>query len=165
MKGANGTVLNCLAALKSHQDIDEVDKTTIGTMTKISGASTIRNALAHLKKEGYITVNGKMVSITDKGMDEADPSAFDNFRLPTSNDEKHEQVKKDLTKSECLVFEELKDGRVRLKEEVRVKLEFSKNSTWRNLLAGLVKKQVAEYPDSKSIQLTKAMFPIVPRPE
>ena len=165
MPGANDTVLNCLAALKSKYDMNEVDKTTLGTMTKIQGASTIRKALSKLKKDGCIDVDAKMVSITDKGMGQADTSTFDNFKVATNNDEKHEQVKEELNKNQIAVFDALKDGRVHDKEEIRVRLDFPKNSTWRKLLASLINKQILEYPDPKSIQLTQAMFPIVPRPE
>jgi DNA-binding IclR family transcriptional regulator len=37
-------------------------------------------------------------------------------------------------------------------------------STWRNLVASLVKIGVAEYPSRTSIRLTEKMFPVVARP-
>ena len=164
--GANATVLNYLAAMKSKYDINEVDKTKLGALAKIKGASTLRKALAYHKQNGNIEVVGKMVSITKKGMDEADTTEFDNIKIATTNDEKHEQVKEGLKKKQIELFDAMKDGRVYAKETLRLKLNMENNSTWRKLLASLVNLKIAEYyPDSKSIRLTDGMFPVVPRLE
>lgn len=165
MPGAADTILNYLAAMKAKFNQDEVDKTKLSGLTKIKGASTIRNALAKLKKEGLITVEGKMVVITSKGMDKADTSAFDHIKVPTTNQEKHDIIREELNKKQREVFDALIDGYSKNKEDLRDQLSMEKNSTWRNLLASLVKIKVAEYPTKTTIRLTKDMFPVVDRPE
>lgn len=162
---AKDSILNYLAALKAKFDIGAVKKEEIGPATKTKG-STIRNALAALKKDGLVVVDGKMLVITSKGMGEADTSSFGNIKIATTNEEKHNMIKEELTSDkQRQLFDALADGHIYNKEELRVSLGYGKNSTWRNLIASLVKVKVAEYPSQKTIQLTKSMFPIVPRPE
>lgn len=171
MPGAPDTVLNLLAAMKAKYNVDEMEKSKIAELAKIKGASTMRKAIAKLKKEGRIEVDaGGMIKITSIGMDRADRSAFDSITIPTTNEEKHERVKEEILTSENQrrVFDALADGHIHIKEDVRQELGMPNNSTWRKLLASLVKINVAEYPDglkSTTIRLTSAMFPIVPRPE
>lgn len=165
MPSAAETIRDFLACMKAKFSMDEVEKKKIGGLTKINGASTIRNALAKLKKDGIIKVNDGMLEITAKGMDEADTSAFDHIKIPTTNQEKHDIMRTELKGKQILVFDAIIDGHTKNKEELRLQLGLEKNSTWRNLLASLVKINVAEYPDKLSIRLTKDMFPVVPRPE
>jgi superfamily II helicase len=163
--GANETILNFLAAMKAKYDKDEIDLKKLGTQTKIKGASTVRKAIAKLKKNGWITVSGGIVRITDQGMAAADTSSFDDIEIPTTNAEKHASVKADLSANQVRLFDAISDGRSHQKELVRKQLEMPNNSTWRKLLASLKTINVAEYPDKDTIRLTKDMFPIVPRPE
>lgn len=68
-----------------------------------------------------------------------------------------------MTNKEIELFGAIGNGRVYTKDEIVEKLGMKKNSTFRNLLAGLKKKKVIESKDS--VQLTKEMFPFEPRPD
>ena len=159
-------ILN-VAALQKVQFGKDLDKSQISVLTGIGGGSTIRKGLAALKKQEYIEVDGGNVIITDKGMDNADLSSIDLASLPKTNRDHHETIKtqRKLTAKEIAVFDTLADGRVYTKEKVRIATGSQKNSTWRKLLASLKNKNVLEYPDANSLQLTKEMFPFEPRPE
>ena len=140
------SALNYRAAMKAKFDIDEVKKGELASAAKIGGASTLRNVLKKLKDNGLVVREGAMIKIASKGMDAADTSEFDNIKVATTNDDKQRSL-----------FDALADGHIHDKEELREALGLPKNQ--------LVKIKVAWYPDSKSIQLTKAMFPVIPRPE
>ena len=111
MKKASATVLNSLAALKCKYDMNELEKPKIETIVKIRG-STLRNAFADLKKQKLIEVNGKKVSITDEGMSKADTSSFDDIKIPTTNDEKHDAIRMELKPSEVKLFDAMIDAHV-----------------------------------------------------
>ena len=111
LKGSEMKVLNVLAAMKS-QDVDTMDKATAGSMAKVKG-STLRNAYAKLKKDGLVVYLGsKDVKITSAGMDKSDPSTYDDFKLPTSNEEKWDEVRAGLKSAEKEVFEAMLDGNI-----------------------------------------------------
>jgi hypothetical protein len=128
----------------------------------IAGRSTIRNGLARLKKQGLITVTrtGEVVP-TDKGMESADWTNVNLDNIPSTNEDYHKIVKtsKKLSDRERKLFDHIADGQPHLKADIREALGYLNNSTWRNLMARLKKKDVMEYPNSKSVQLVKRMFP------
>ena len=153
-------ILNTLAAHKVKFGQDSVSRKKLGGLAKVPGASTVRNALAKLKKELWVEVNGDEVVITDRGMQHANVEAVE---IPTSNAEHHAKIKQDLTAKQVALFDLISDGHVHSKTEVMEALGMSKNSSWRNLLAALAKEHIIEHEKDK-IQLTERRFPVVPRP-
>jgi hypothetical protein len=191
--GAHMTVLNALGALRVKFGEDQSTKKDVGTMAAIKGASTLRNAWAKLKKAGWVKVDGQMVSITDQGMLNVDQEIITRIKAPT-NKEHQDSIRAELKGKQRSVFDALIDGlphakvswlsacilvacasiafrlsfmrRCDSQDEVAEALGMDKTkSTWRNLLASLVKIGIAEYPDkTTSIRLTKRMFPVGLRP-
>ncbi|CAB9501086.1 expressed unknown protein [Seminavis robusta] len=159
-------LLNCCAALKANYDQDEAEKNEVAAMAQVKGDSTKRNGFAALKKLGWVTYEGKTkVIITDKGMLNADRAVMDQFKKPTSNDEHHDKIRSGLKGTEVKLFNALIDGLTHKKDDVAKELKIDpKKSTWRNVMASLVKKNIAEYPSRQEIRLTKKMFPVVKRP-
>ena len=101
-------ILNALAAVKVKFQQNEVKKTELGGISKVKGASTIRNALKKLKDFGWIVYNDdSTVSITEEGMEKAD---IDDIDIPTSNEEHHDQVRSEIKKSDVAMFDALLDG-------------------------------------------------------
>jgi uncharacterized protein YdeI (BOF family) len=107
---AHTAVLNALAALKVKFDKDQATKQEVGTMSKIKGASTLRNAWAKLKQEGWIRVDGQIVSITDQGMLMVDQEMIRQIKIPTSNKEHHDSIRAELKGNQNLLFDALLDG-------------------------------------------------------
>lgn len=162
--GAKMKILNAAAATKLSLG-EDLDRKQIPALTGITGASTIRNALAALKKNGWIEVTAETVVLTSEGMDRANPG---DLEVPSSNAEHHEKIKtqRKLTPKAIAVFDMLVDGRVYSKQDVANAIFDGKmNSTFRNTLADLSKHKIIERPDSSSLRLTDKMFPFIPRPE
>lgn len=158
--GATMKILNTLAAHKVKFGQDTVDKKKLGALSKVPGASTVRKALAKLKQDGWIVVTKDTVEITSLGMENAD---IDHVDIPTTNEEHHNTVKADLKPKEVDLFNEIKDGHIHSKKDVIKALGMQNNSTWRKLVAALANKNILEH-SKDDLQLTKEMFPIVPRP-
>lgn len=167
--GGNATkmILNIVVARKAKFETG-TDKKYLAVYTGITGASTIRNSLASLKKEGLVVVNGNDVEPTPKGVASVDVGAVDLNALISTDGEYHDLIKtaKKLSAAEVRLFDHIADGRSYLKEDVRSALKFEKNSTWRNLVAGLKKKEVLEYhPNDKFVRLVNDLFPFGTRAE
>jgi len=160
-------ILNTAAALKATLGKD-LDRKQISILTGINGASTIRNGLADLKKQNLAEVTPESVIVTEKGMEEADLSEVDVATIPTTNKDYQENIKVQLklTSKELEVFDAMANGRVYTKDQIMIAIDGKKNSTFRNLLAGLKKKNIIEPAAEKdSFQLHKDMFPFEARPE
>ena len=163
MPAAQTKILNVLAARKVKLNNDEVDKKKLAGYADIA-ASTMRGALAKLAGEKLVIQTSEYVTITDLGMKLADPDAVD---VPTTNDQKHKQVKeKKLTNDkQRALFDALIDGRTKDKTNVASSIGMDvKKSTWRGLVAKMAQDNIIEH-QGKTIRLHKDMFPIVPRPE
>lgn len=76
-------LLNAAAAIKAKLCKD-LDRKQVSVVTGIKASSTIRNAVAKLKKDGLVEVTKEAIIITDKGMEEADASAMDLFNTTKS---------------------------------------------------------------------------------
>jgi hypothetical protein len=163
--GAAMKILATLAKLKIQTKKDGVEKKKLGSLTGIDGASTIRNALAKLTREGKVDPTRETVSITDEGLQAVDTTALDQIKLATTNKEHHESVKSGLKKREVDLFEVISDGRVYEKTHVAKELGMTMNSTFRNLVAAVVRVDIVEHVGKGSIRLHENMFPHEPRPE
>jgi len=164
--GAHMKILNAAVTMKQTLNKD-LTKQLIPAMTGIQGASTIRNALAKLKKLDYIEPEVKEAIVpTDKGVKNADVSDVNIGTMPSSNEDYHEKVKEHFKLKEMArnVFDLIADGRIYTKDQMASALGLKKNSTFRNLLADLKKKGIVE-ARGDSLQLTEAMFPFDLRPE
>jgi len=164
--GAHMKILNAAVTMKQTLNKD-LTKQLIPAVTGIQGASTIRNALAKLKKLDYIEPEVKEAIVpTDKGMKNADVSHVNIGTMPSSNEDYQEKVKEHFKLKEMArnVFDLIADGRVYTKDQVASALGLKKNSTFRNLMADIKKKGIIE-ARGDSLQLTEAMFPFDPRPE
>jgi hypothetical protein len=159
---ADMKILNMLAAHKVKFQQDSVEKEKVGGLAKIPGSSTVRNALAKLRKKEWIEVTNGLVQITALGMQHANVEAIE---IPTSNEDHQAKVKESLNPKQVQLFDLISDGLPNDKEAVRVALGFETNSTWRNFLAALKKQRIIEEDTKTTIQLTKNMFPVIPRPE
>jgi hypothetical protein len=161
LPAAHGKVLNVLAARKVKVGENEVDKRKLAGYAGIGG-STMRKAVANLVGHKYVIQTREHVRITSLGMDNADPDAID---VPTTNDQKHAQVKQTLNEKQCALFDALIDGKIHDKSTVAAAVGMDpKISTWRKLVGGLAKDDIVEH-QGNTIRLHKDMFPIVPRPE
>jgi hypothetical protein len=109
VSGAHMAVLNALGALKVKFGEDQSTKKDVGTMAKIKGASTLRNAWAKLKKKGWVKVDGQMVSITDQGMLNVDQVMITRIKAPT-NKEHHDSIRAELKGKQISLFDALIDG-------------------------------------------------------
>ena len=160
LKPAETKVLNVLAARKATFDEEEVEKSKIAGYAKMGG-STMRNAISALLKKGLITVKNGRASITKEGLQHANPDAMD---MPTSNEAHHDKVKATLKKNEVALFDTLMDGLPQDKKTTAKAIGMETNSTWRNMLAKLLKDNIIQY-EGQNVRLHKDMFPIIPRPE
>jgi len=164
--GAHTKILNTVAALQQNLGREEVERKKLPALTGIQGKSTIANALTKLKNSDWMTVTPTKVSITDKGMANADLSAIDQIDLPTNDADYHESVKNQfgLKPKAIELFDVIADGRPHKKKDVVAALGMKMNSTFANLLTGLKKLNIIEYTASE-VQLHADMFPFGGRPE
>ena len=154
-------VLNAAAKWKVHFK-EDIPRDKVSIVTKINGASTIRNAFAALKKDLLVEVTkDNTVVVTEKGMELADLDAVDLSSTPSTNKEYIESQKTamKLTNRECEVVDIIVDGLVHTKDEIAESLQMEKNSTFRNLMAALKKKGFIIYVGADSIQLHEDMKP------
>lgn len=161
--GAKMKILNAAAATKATTG-EDLDRDQISALSGVSGASTIRNALAALKKSHWIEVTPTKIIVTPTGWKVADPC---QASVPTSNAEYHETTKKHfkLKPKACAVFDFLVDGRKYERQAIADAVFDGKtNSTFRNTLAALNKHKLIEREGSL-IWLADKMFPIVSRSE
>ena len=157
---ATEIILNVTATLAHVSGSNDVPRDKMIAFTKckgVIGKSTIGNALTKLKKDGLIIMNPGIITITDKGVDQADASTDLNY---ASNEEYHKMIKEKmkLNARACKLFDELADGKVRNKKEVAAAIGTKMNSTWSNLLTHLKKLGVIVF-DKETINLTNDMFP------
>ena len=109
-------ILLALVVVRMKYDRDIVEKKDISGLTKIKGGSTIRNALKKLKDLGFIEyVNGKSVKVTDLGMESVDQSKLPQIKIPTSNQEHHDEKRSELKQSEIPLFDKLITGKTYVK--------------------------------------------------
>lgn len=154
-------VLNAAAKWKVHFKTD-IPRDKVSIITKIYGASTIRNAFAALKKDLLVEVTmDNTVVVTKKGLELADLNAVDLSNTPSTNEEYLESQKKamKLTDRECEVIDAIADGLIHTKDEIAESLKMKKNSTFRNLMAALKKKGFIVYTGADSVQLHEDMTP------
>uniref|UniRef100_A0A7S2YDP5 Uncharacterized protein n=1 Tax=Entomoneis paludosa TaxID=265537 RepID=A0A7S2YDP5_9STRA len=161
--GSKMAIVNALALLKVKWGKDEVTKQELAAAAKMKMNSTLANALTQLKKEKWIVANGKSIKITPRGMDNADQEAMKRIKIPTTNQEHHDEVRSELKGKKLAVFNALVDGRAHSKDMVRESLGMKKNSTWANMLTALKKSNIIEIVDGARFQLSDQMFPVIPR--
>lgn len=164
--GAAMTLLNTVAGLKHALSQLSVERIKLPSLTGIQGKSTIANALTKLKNQGFMIVERDFVSVTDAGMQAADPEAMAQAaaNVPTSNAAQRELVAKQYKLKAKAVMEYMADGKTYIKTEVAAEVGCKMNSTFANLLTGLKKAGTIEF-DRTTMQLTDAMFPFEPRSE
>jgi 6-phosphogluconate dehydrogenase (decarboxylating) len=141
--GAQMKILNAAATTKLTTG-DDLDRNQLIALTGITGSSTVRNALAALKKKDWVEVTPEKIIVTPEGMDNADPG---DVTVPASNSEYHDKMKAmfKLKAKAIAVFDMLVDSRTYEKQEVANAIFQGKtNSTFRNTLADLNKHKIVE---------------------
>ncbi|KAL3902347.1 MAG: hypothetical protein SGARI_005882 [Bacillariaceae sp.] len=163
--GATAKLLNTAAAWKAKYG-EDIERKILPTIAGVGGASTIRNGFAALKKADLAIVTATHVVVSDTGMEEADIGSVTLADRPTTNAEAMEQKKVDLKlkQKEIELVDLMADGRNYSKDDIANALfDGKKNSTLRNFLAALKKKNVIEVVGS-SFRLHSDLFPFG-RPE
>jgi hypothetical protein len=124
----------------------------------ISGASTIRNAVAKSKKDDLIVVEGKTVALTEKGMN-------DSNRLADMSSNSNEEYQKKkigdakLNTKMRMLLDYLKDGKAHSKTELLAEFDMTANSTWRNMIAKLKNEGFIKI-ETNMVELSDEMFPL-----
>ena len=156
------TILNVTATLatQSSSKPNSVPREKVVAFAKLEGVmakSTFANGLTALKKAGLITMSAGVITVTDKGVDQAEITDMSH----ASNDEYHEKIKVQLklTARACQLFGELADGQVHNKKQVATAIGCKMNSTWANMLTLLKQREVIVF-DKETINLTDDMFPL-----
>jgi biotin operon repressor len=124
----------------------------------ISGASTIRNAVAKSKKDDLIVVEGKTVALTEKGMKNSNRLAD----MSTNSNEEYQKKKIDDAKLNTkmrILLDYLKNGKAHSKTELLAELDMTANSTWRNMIAKLKNEGFIKV-ETNMIELSDIMFPL-----
>lgn len=162
---ATQTILNVTAMLARLSQSNEISREKMVAFVKVegvTGGSTLRGALAKLKNAGSIVATPTTITITEKGLSQADSSGDLSFSTNQEYQKKIQEQMKVKPKARELTAE-LADGRVRNKEEVAAALGMKMNSTWRSILAPLKKLDILDY-GKDTIWLADNMFPFG-RPE
>ena len=157
---ANKIVLDAIAFVAETFGSKDVSREKMLTFIKAKeplGKSTIANALTKLKRKGLIIVKPGVVTITPKGMENADASGDMSF---TTNESFHKEIKEKfrLPPRQCALFDCLVDGKVHDKKETAAAIGCKINSTWANMLTALKKRGIIEF-GRQSINLSNDMFP------
>lgn len=148
-------VISALAVYKARFGVDEAPKDRISSMAKVS-SSTLPSLLSRMVKKGQIEygVEPSTIKLTDKGMALAEP-----LDIPTSNEELHEELKKDLKGKSLRIFEFIADGKVYDKKDVMEAVECTNPKTFAPLVSRELRKQnLVHFPSKNTIQLTKDCF-------
>ena len=125
----------------------------------ISGASTIRKAVAKSKKDDLIVVEGKTVALTEKGMNNSNRLAD----MSSNSNEEYQKKKIDDAKLNTkmrMLLDYLKDGKAYSKTELLTELDMTANSTWRNMIAKLKNEGFIKIETTNMIELSDEMFPL-----
>jgi hypothetical protein len=164
--GATAKLLNIAAAWKVKYG-EDIERKMLPIIAGISGKSTVRNGYAALKKVNLITTTSTHVIVTEEGMEQSDIGSVTLADRPTTNMEVLEQRKIDLklTMKGVQVVDFMSDGSIHTKDDIANECFGGKrNSTFRNLMSDLKKKNVFEFVGS-SVRLHKDWFPFGGRPE
>jgi hypothetical protein len=166
--GAHMVILNTVASQKEILNEAGVEREKLPFLTKISGKSTIANALTKLKSQGWIVVTSTTVSITDEGMKHVDQDEMAKTRasIPKSNEDHWERVKEkyNIKGAKLVLMEELQDGHTHPKKDLLTKVFGKINSTSANACTELKKYGIIFY-EKDAIRLDDKMFPVTPRSE
>lgn len=157
LKAGEQKILDIVAALKTKLGKETACRKQVFSSAGL-GKSTFANALTTLKVD-LLDVTPKFLSITEKGMEQADPTALEGT-IATTNDDHHKKVKEHhkLKPNEIALIDQLVDGKVHDKKEVAATIGMKTNSTWSNMLTDLKKLSIITYK-GKSISLHDDMFP------
>jgi hypothetical protein len=157
--GAAATILNTVAALKAKRGKESIERKKLSALTGIQGKSTIANALTKLKVNGWMEVTASTPTITDEGMDAADPGAVAVDDIPTTNVGFHDAVKKQykLKAKECDLFDHIADGKTYIKKDVAAAIDCKMNSTFANMMTKLKKHDILEF-DRTTMRLHNDMY-------
>lgn len=163
LKPTEQKVLDLVAGLKANLGKEEASRKQIFSMAAI-GKSTFANALTTLKNEALLVVTPATLTITAKGMDQADPESLLG-EIAMTNEDHHQKVKDHhkLKAKACALIDELADGKAKNSKETATKIGLKMNSTFANLKTDLKKKEIVVF-DRDTIQLHDEMFPFG-RPE
>lgn len=124
----------------------------------ISGASTIRNAVAKSKKDNLIVVDGKTIALTEKGLNKSNRLTD----MSSNSNEEYQKKKIDDAKLNTkmrMFLDCLEDGKSHSKTELLAELDMTANSTWRNMIAKLKNEGFIKV-ETNMIELSDIMFPL-----
>ena len=156
MSSGKKKICSVLANLKLVHGKEEVDKKEVCKLAGIPVA-TAPSLLCRMTKEGLI-MKGKTtgyIAVTDKGLKIADPGD-----MPTSNEEFHEQIKKELKGKARQIFEILLDRKVHKKEDIMKAINCTNKATFDPLLSrAFAKNKYVIYPSKGTVQLSDKCFP------
>lgn len=162
LSGTNGSalarIIKALAELHSSGEEDP-SKEIVGLWSGVDpSCSTMRNALAALKKKGLIIP--KTLQLTQKGHDEACKLDID---LPKSDQEFHNTFKNKIkgSKKSVEVYELLQYGPPLTKQQIAQKIGIDvTKSTFRNTMVPLNKLKFLEEIEGKRFRLAEKLFPL-----
>ena len=156
MSGGKKRVCSALASLKITHGIEEVDKKRICKMANISEA-TAPSLFSRMVKENLIRYGTapNTIAITDAGMEIAEPCD-----VITSNEEYHEQIKKELKGKAVQIFEILQDRQIHKKADIMKAINCTNKNTFAPLLSrAFAKNGYIQYPSRDTVQLSDTCFP------
>ncbi|VEU38787.1 unnamed protein product [Pseudo-nitzschia multistriata] len=158
------TVLNVVGTIANQSGSNATPRDKVVAYAKIEGVigtSTFANALTKLRKQELIILSPKVITITEKGMDQADTTEISGGTNEDYQKKRIEQL--NLRPKSIQLLQELSDGKVHNKKKVAAAIGCKMNSTWANMLTSVKKLQLVKF-DRETITLSDDMFPFG-RPE
>lgn len=153
-KGADQAIMEALATFLQRGN-EAPERSKVAKVTKLAD-KTIANALTKLKRKNYVVIEGKTLRLTQEGKDFLGPLA-EKAGGGATNEEVHDNLKKDMKKKEVELFDALIDGKVHDKQEIAEALAYKdgkKTKTFMNMTAAMKTKGIVHYPEGKNtIQL------------
>lgn len=149
-------VLGALIYLRDVKGLEEAPKESVLVMSKVSKA-TFPSLISRMVKKELIEYGStkSYLMITALGEGQAEP-----LDLPTSDEEHHEEIKKELKGKALQIFEILADGKVHKKFDIMGAIDCKNPSTFAPLVSrNFAKKGYIKYPSKDTMQLTDECFP------
>ena len=127
----------------------------VAKATKLA-AKTLSNTIPKLKRKNFVECpDGKTIRLTDEGIKFLGPLAQKGGGGATTK-EVHENLKKDMTGKQVMLFDLLVDGAVHDRDDIAKKLGYSegrKTKAFVNLIGAMKSKDIVHYPTKDTIQL------------
>jgi len=156
-------ILTALFVLHENYNVVEPTKKRVAVMAKVSMASMPSLLSRKLKKPGFIEYGSTKdtIKLTKKGLDRA-ANLTPAEDMVTTNEQVHENIKKQLKGKALLIFNFLLDRKEHEKAEVMKAVKCENPKTFNPIVSRELKKHdIVEYPAKSTIRLNPAVcFPI-----